>query len=88
MKLSRTISLGAPMAGSRLALPNAQRILYPDSGHGALFQYPERFVNHVKQFLAESNPGDLHLAHSLSDKPPLESTDQYHRSMVSPAHWI
>lgn len=32
---------------------NAQLILYPDSGHGALFQYPVRFVNHVTPFLAE-----------------------------------
>ena len=32
-------------------LPNAQLILYPDSGHGFLFQYPELFVEHVTLFL-------------------------------------
>ncbi len=32
-------------------IPNAQLILYPDSGHGALFQYPELFVAHTKFFL-------------------------------------
>lgn len=32
-------------------IPNAQLILYPDSGHGFLFQYPERFVEHVSMFL-------------------------------------
>jgi pimeloyl-ACP methyl ester carboxylesterase len=32
-------------------IPNAQLILYPDSGHGALFQYPELFVAHTKVFL-------------------------------------
>jgi pimeloyl-ACP methyl ester carboxylesterase len=34
-------------------LPDAQLILYPDSGHGALFQYPKRFVEHAALFLAE-----------------------------------
>ncbi|OZU87036.1 hypothetical protein CIL03_19045 [Virgibacillus indicus] len=32
-------------------LPNAQLIIYPDSGHGHLFQYPEQFAKHVNQFL-------------------------------------
>jgi len=34
-------------------LKNAQLILYPHSGHGALFQYPECFVSHVAMFLRE-----------------------------------
>jgi pimeloyl-ACP methyl ester carboxylesterase len=33
------------------ALSNAQLILYPDSGHGALFQYHDLFVTHVRIFL-------------------------------------
>jgi pimeloyl-ACP methyl ester carboxylesterase len=32
-------------------LPNAQLILYPDSAHGSLFQYPDLFVGHVSMFL-------------------------------------
>jgi pimeloyl-ACP methyl ester carboxylesterase len=32
-------------------LPNAQLILYPDSGHGAQFQYPDLFVAHASAFL-------------------------------------
>jgi pimeloyl-ACP methyl ester carboxylesterase len=28
-------------------LSNAQLVLYPDSGHGVLFQYPESFVRHA-----------------------------------------
>lgn len=34
-------------------IPNSQLILYPDAGHGAHFQYPERFLKHATQFLAE-----------------------------------
>jgi pimeloyl-ACP methyl ester carboxylesterase len=33
------------------ALSNAQLVLYPDSGHGALFQHHEFFVSHVRSFL-------------------------------------
>ncbi|WP_026595784.1 alpha/beta fold hydrolase [Methyloferula stellata] len=32
-------------------LSNAQLVLYPDSGHGALFQHHEAFVSHVRTFL-------------------------------------
>lgn len=34
-------------------IPNAQLIVYPDAGHGAPFQYPERFLKHAIQFLDE-----------------------------------
>jgi pimeloyl-ACP methyl ester carboxylesterase len=34
-------------------LKDAQLTLYSDAGHGALFQYPVRFVNHAVLFLAE-----------------------------------
>jgi len=36
-------------------LRNAQLVLYPDSGHGALFQHHEMFVSHVRTFL-DANP--------------------------------
>lgn len=32
-------------------LPNAQLILYPDAGHGSLFQYPKSFVHDASRFL-------------------------------------
>jgi len=34
-------------------LPNAQLFIYPDSGHAAQFQYPQRFLRHAVQFLGE-----------------------------------
>jgi pimeloyl-ACP methyl ester carboxylesterase len=36
-------------------IPNAQLIIYPDSGHGSLFQFPELFVEHAKMFLDRSD---------------------------------
>jgi len=35
-------------------LPNAQLILYPDSGHGFLFQYPELVAEHIRIFLDQT----------------------------------
>ena len=32
-------------------LPNAHLIVYPDSGHGFLFPYPDLFVDHALRFL-------------------------------------
>ena len=43
-----------PTANSYLLtehIPNAQLIIYPDSGHGHLFQFPEQFAAHVALFL-------------------------------------
>jgi pimeloyl-ACP methyl ester carboxylesterase len=34
-------------------IPNAQLFVYPDAGHAAQFQYPERFLKHALQFLGE-----------------------------------
>lgn len=33
-------------------IPQAELVLYPDAGHGFLFQYPERFARDVLMFLA------------------------------------
>jgi pimeloyl-ACP methyl ester carboxylesterase len=35
-------------------LPNARLILFPDSGHGAHFQFPEEFAEAAARFLAEA----------------------------------
>ena len=35
-------------------LPDAQLIMYPNAGHGAIFQYAERFVAHATLFLEEA----------------------------------
>jgi pimeloyl-ACP methyl ester carboxylesterase len=32
-------------------IPNAQLIIYPDSGHASHFQYPELFLSHARTFL-------------------------------------
>ena len=37
-------------------MPDARLVLYPDSGHGALFQYPHQFCAEVKLFLSDTHP--------------------------------
>ena len=37
-------------------IPSAELIIYPDSGHGALFQYAPLFVSQVAQFLDSAVP--------------------------------
>jgi hypothetical protein len=32
-------------------LPNAELVLYPDAGHGGIFQYHEAFVKKALEFL-------------------------------------
>jgi pimeloyl-ACP methyl ester carboxylesterase len=37
-------------------LPNAMLLIYPDAGHGSLFQWHESFQHHVTEFLASNSP--------------------------------
>ncbi|ONH29723.1 alpha/beta fold hydrolase [Pseudofrankia asymbiotica] len=37
-------------------IPNAQLVLYPDSGHGSIFQYPDLFVSQAARFLDAEHP--------------------------------
>src|SRR6266699_3321893 len=36
-------------------LPNASLLVYPDAGHGSLFQYAESFTNHAAAFLSSDS---------------------------------
>jgi pimeloyl-ACP methyl ester carboxylesterase len=46
------VMLGTPNSALLYnALPAAQLILYPDSGHGFLFQFPDLFAQHLSIFL-------------------------------------
>ena len=37
-------------------IPNSKLVIYPDSGHGGIFQYHERFVPAVLEFLDADDP--------------------------------
>ena len=37
-------------------IPNSKLLIYPDSGHGAIFQYHEQFVPAVLEFLDADDP--------------------------------
>ena len=39
-------------------IPNSKLVIYPDSGHGAIFQYHEQFVPTVLEFLDADDPID------------------------------
>lgn len=51
-------------------MPNAQLIIYPDSGHGSLFQYPELFLSHARIFLDDQQSTDDQIAPSLMPGRP------------------
>ena len=44
-------------------IPNAQLIIYPDSGHGSLFQYPDLFLSHARMFLEGNNHKSMSRGH-------------------------
>jgi pimeloyl-ACP methyl ester carboxylesterase len=52
-------------------IPNAQLLIYPDAGHGAQFQYPERFLKHAIQFLEEESSSTRR-----STRPPQHDTQK------------
>jgi pimeloyl-ACP methyl ester carboxylesterase len=41
-------------------LPHAQLILYPDAGHGGIFQYHEEFVKSALEFLSKEEIFNKH----------------------------
>ncbi len=58
-RLASDLVLMAPTINSYILtqhIPNAELVIYPDSGHGALFQYAPLFVSQAAQFLDSAVP--------------------------------
>ena len=57
MKVDSNVSVPTKFVSYSLAenLPNAFLLVYPDSGHGSLFQFHESFTRHVTAFLASDS---------------------------------
>lgn len=50
-------------------IPNAQSSLFPDSGHGSIFQYPDWFLKEAIPFL--NNAEEYQMIYRLNNKKTL-----------------
>lgn len=65
------------------AIPNAQLVIYPDSGHGSQYQYPARFLAHAREFLDARD--DEAFAPSTASTPSAMAATAAMAAMAAPA---